>query len=74
MPETVDFSALWSEHAFKLKSIEQSATEADFAMRQALAALKGYRILKSDSNAPHDVDYGLVVELINELERIVSLD
>lgn len=73
MPESMDLSSKWQAYQEQLKSIERRAIDADFSMRQAILALKAYRLHKLDSKAPFEVDYSLVLELINELDRITRI-
>ena len=69
----MDLSSKWQAYQEKLKSIERRAIEADFSMRQTILALKAYRLHKLDLKAPYEVDYSLVLELINELDRITRI-
>ena len=69
----MDLSSKWQAYHEQLKSVERRAIDADFSMRQAIVALKAYRLHKLDSKAPFEVDYSLVLELINELDRTTRI-
>ena len=43
---------------------------ADVGLRECLRSIKAYRLHKKRTNAETEVDFGLVAELINQLELL----
>ena len=73
MDDTKTVEQSWDELMARTETLDRSIVEAEFAVRQATAALKGFRCLKSGSNIPADIYYPHLVELMLELERVVAL-
>ena len=73
MAEAQTIEQGWDSVMEQVEILDRSVVEAEFAVRQATAALKGFRCLKSGSNIPTDIYYPHLVELMLELERVVAL-
>lgn len=70
---TADLDQAWAEVQEKTTTLDGSIIEAEYATRQAITALRGFRRLKTGSNLPSDIHYPLLVDLMLELEKIVAL-
>ena len=70
---TTDLDKAWADVQDRTSTIEASIVEAEFAVRQATAALRGFRCLKKGSNIPSDIHYPTLVELMAEMERVIAL-
>ena len=76
--ETAPSQALevaWSRQMHKCSVVDECATEADELMESCHQALARYRQAKaSATNAPGEVDFGIIAALMLELEMVVKLD
>ena len=63
----------WKTVMAEAEMLDRSAVEAEYAVRQAIAALRGFRCIKKGSNIPTDIYYPTLVELMVEMEKVVAL-
>ena len=68
-----DLDKAWADVQDRTSTIDASIIEAEFAVRHATAALRGFRCLKKGSNIPSDIHYPALVELMAEMERVIAL-
>ena len=52
-------------------ALEEVTESCDVSMRDTLNRVRGYRLHKKRTNSETEVDYGIVAELINQLELLV---
>lgn len=67
-----DIDQAWQAHQSYAKGVEETAKKADSGMRHLLSTLKAYRCQKKRCSTPNKVDYGLVCEMILEMELLVN--
>jgi len=65
--------AEWAELQDEREMLDRCIVEAEYAVRQATAALAGYRCIKKGSNIPSDIYYPTLVACITEMERVMEL-
>lgn len=65
-----DLDSAWTELLEARDALEEVTQTADEGIREALRSVKAYRLHKKRTNAETVVDYGLVAELINQLELL----
>lgn len=74
MPETIELERAWSNHQLTLQAVQMLADEADCAIQLCTTALRLYREARGGLKAGADVDYGLLVQLMVEQERLIKAD
>ena len=73
MPEDT-LEGQFAEHRELITSTHQSATEANYAMRMATAALRGHFCMVKGVKAAGDIDYGTLAELFATLELVTNVE
>ena len=74
MAGTVELERAWSEHQLALQAVQVLAEEADAAVQSCMTALSLYRQARAEMKAGPDVDYGLLVQLMVEQEKLIKAD
>ena len=69
-----DLNNEWVSLLESRDALEEVAASTDVAMRNALNRLRGYRLHKKRTNSETEVDFGIVAELINQLELLCRDD
>lgn len=72
-PAPQDLSNQFARTVRLHEKLESSTKEVDHKMRQAISQLRSYRRLKGSVKSSTELDYGLVAELINELEIVLTI-
>ena len=71
-PSRIRWNEAWSEHQSHVAATGEVATRANREMRQMIRTLKAYRLHKKRCTTETEVDYGVLAELIIELELTVQ--
>ena len=70
----VELERAWSEHQVALQAVQVLADEADAAVQSCITALVLYRQARGEMKAGPDIDYGLLVQLMVEQEKLIKAD
>jgi len=70
----VELERAWAEHQRALRAVEILADEADCAIKLCATTLRRYREARKELNAGADIDYGQLVMLMLEQERLIKAD
>ena len=70
-PAPQDIDLQWSELLEARDALAEITDSCDSSMRDTLNRVRGYRLHKKRTNSQTEVDYGIVAELINQLELLV---
>lgn len=68
-PRDLDFA--WCELLEARDALGEVTQSCDVSMRDTLNRVRFYRLHKKRTNSETEVDYGIVAELINQLELLV---
>ena len=72
MPATPqDLDSAWSELLVARDALAEVTDVADAGLRECLRSVKAYRLHKRRTNSEIVVDYGLVAELMHQLDLLV---
>ena len=71
-PSNIQWDSAWSEHKMHVAATGEVAEQADREMRQMIRTLKAYRLHKKRCTTETEVDFGVLAELIVELELTVQ--
>ena len=74
MPEVVGLERAWTNHQHALQAVQILADEADAAVQSCITALALYRQARSEMKAGPDIDYGELVRLMLEQEKLIKAD
>jgi hypothetical protein len=74
MTRTGELEAAWAEHQQALQTVGELAHDVDCAVQLCSTALRRYRLAREGLNAGADVDYGQLVMLMLEQERLIKAD
>ena len=66
-----DLDSAWSDLLLARNALDEVTGSCDSSMRDTLNRVRGYRLHKKRTNSEIEVDYGIVAELINQLELLV---
>ncbi len=66
-----DLDSAWSDLLLARNALDEVTETCDSSMRETLNKVRGYRLHKKRTNSEIEVDYGIVAELINQLELLV---
>ena len=69
-PAPQDLDNAWCELLEARDALAEVTDVADLGLRECLRSVKAYRLHKRRTNSEIEVDYGLVAELINQLELL----
>ena len=69
-PTPKDLDMAWNELLLSRDALREVATTADDGLRECLRSVKAYRLHKKRTNSEIEVDYGIVAELINQLDLL----
>ena len=69
-PAPQDIDSAWSALLESRDALDEVTATADSAMRECLRSVKAYRLHKKRTNAETEVDYGVVAEIVNQLELL----
>ena len=67
-PNSIQWDSAWSEHRAHVAAVGEIAEQADREMRKTIRTLKAYRLHKKRCSTEKEVDFGVLAELIIELE------
>ena len=70
---SIDFDEAWRAHKMNCAATAEVAEQADSEMRKLLNTLRAYRLHKKRCVTETEVDYGILAELIVQLELTVGL-
>lgn len=70
-PAPQDLDIAWSVLLESRDALEEVTESCDVSMRDTLNRVRVYRLHKKCTNSDTEVDYGIVAELINQLELLV---
>lgn len=68
-PQNLD--SAWSDLLLARDALGEVTESCDCCMRETINRVRGYRLHKNRTNSETEVDFGLVAELINQLELLV---
>ena len=68
----IQWDSAWSEHKMNVAATAEVAQQADREMRRMISTLKAYRLHKKRFTTETEVDFGVLAELIVELELTVQ--
>ena len=71
-PSNIAWDSAWSEHRMNVAALGEVSQQADREMRQMIRTLKAYRLHKKRCSSETEVDFGVLAELILELELTVQ--
>lgn len=71
-PKKSDLDQLWFEHQSNVSAVEELSAKANEHMSALVSTLKQYRLHKKRCSTEKEVDYGVLVELILQLELTVQ--
>ena len=74
MPETIELERAWITHQRALQAVQLLADEADTAIQSCITALALYRQARGEMKAGPDIDYGELVRLMIEQEKLIKAD
>ena len=74
MPEVVELDGAWATHRQALQAVQVLADEADTAIQSCITALALYRQARGEMKAGPDIDYGELVRLMIEQEKLIKAD
>ena len=74
MAGTVELERAWTEHQLALQAVQVLADEADAAVQSCITALALYRQARGEMKAGPDIDYGELVRLMIEQEKLIKSD
>ncbi len=66
-----DIDSAWLALLESRDALCEVTESCDLSMRETLNRIRGYRLHKKRTNSETEVDYGIVAELINQLELLV---
>ena len=69
-PAPQDLDSAWVSLLESRDALEEVTESCDVSMRDTLNRVRGYRLHKKRTNSETEVDYGIVAELINQLELL----
>ena len=69
-PTPKDLDSAWCDLLLSRDALREVTTTADDGIREALRSVKAYRLHKKRTNSEIEVDYGVVAELINQLDLL----
>ena len=64
----------WASHRQALLAVQVLADEADAAIQSCITALALYRQARGEMKAGPDIDYGELVRLMIEQEKLIKAD
>ena len=70
----VGLEGAWAQHKRALQAVQVLAEEADAAVQSCITALALYRQARGEMKAGPDIDYGLLVQLMVEQEKLIKAD
>ena len=70
----VELERAWTEHQRALQAVQLLADEADTAIQSCITALALYRQARGEMKAGPDIDYGELVRLMIEQEKLIKAD
>nr|BDD45727.1 hypothetical protein 31 [bacterium] len=71
-PNNIEWDSAWHEHRMNVAATTEVAQQADREMRRMISTLKAYRLHKKRCSTETEVDFGVLAELILELEMTVQ--
>ena len=71
-PSNIQWDSAWAEHKMHVAATGEVAEQADREMRRMIRTLKAYRLHKKRCTTETEVDFGVLAELIVELELTVQ--
>lgn len=71
-PSEIRWNEAWCEHQAHVAATAEIAEQADREMRKAIRTLKAYRLHKKRCSTEKEVDFGVLAEMILELELTVQ--
>jgi len=71
-PSNIQWDSAWSEHKMNVAATAEVAQQADREMRRMIRTLKAYRLHKKRCSSETEVDFGVLAQLIVELELTVQ--
>ena len=66
-----DLDSAWCDLLLARDALSEVTETADCGLRECLRSVKAYRLHQKRTNSEIEVDYGIVAELINQLELLV---
>ena len=69
-PAPKDLDSAWNDLLLSRDALREVTETADSGIRECLRSVKAYRLHKKRTNSEIEVDYGIVAELINQLELL----
>ncbi|QNJ06283.1 hypothetical protein SynMEDNS5_01564 [Synechococcus sp. MEDNS5] len=67
-----DLDQAWRDHAIQAAAVREVAEDLDSVLKQAIRSLKAYRLHKTRTTTPESCDYGLLVDLMLEMEKTIQ--
>lgn len=67
-PSNIGWDSAWAEHKMHCAALGEVTEQADREMRRMVSTLKAYRLHKKRCSSETEVDFGVLAELIIELE------
>jgi hypothetical protein len=71
---TSELERAWASHRQALLAVQVLAEEADAAVQSCITALALYRQARGEMKAGPDIDYGELVRLMIEQEKLIKAD
>lgn len=69
---TPDIDQAWRDHRIHAAAVREVAEDLDSILKQAIRSLKAYRLHKTRTTTPESCDYGLLVDLMIEMEKTIQ--
>ena len=69
---STEWDSAWREHTMNVAAVGEVAEQADGQMKKLIRTLRAYRMHKNRCTTETEVDFGVVAEVILELERTVG--
>ena len=69
-PASQDLDSAWSDLLESRDALREVTGVADAGIRECLRSVRAYRLHKNRTNSETQVDFGLVAQLIDQLELL----
>ncbi len=69
-PASQDLNSAWSDLLESRDALAEVTEVADAGLRECLRSVRAYRLHKNRTNSETEVDFGLVAQMIDQLELL----
>ena len=71
-PSNIQWDSAWSEHKMACAALNEVTEQTDREMKKMIRTMKAYRLHKKRCSSETEVDFGVLAQLIVELELTVQ--